>query len=261
MRKVVTMRKVWDCFLFCHELDLLEARLGELDSAVYRHVLVEAPVTFQGNPKPLYYAENKERFAPWQDKIVHVVADLPDGTAWDREHASQEAIWQGLDDLGDDDIFLMSDVDEIPRANVLQLAPGHVLPMRNHLLAVNLVDVGWWPGAIAIIGRPPGTMQEFRERRLHSQMPILRNPMDWAVDSGWHFSWLGGPSELQAKSHAFSHGEVAEVFDDYAERIYREKIHPASGASYLLEAVIDGSWPKYMQDRKGPASWYWPGDQ
>ena len=62
MRKVITMRKAWDAFLFCNELDLLEARLTELDSAVYRHVLVEAPVTFQGDPKPLWYAENKERF-------------------------------------------------------------------------------------------------------------------------------------------------------------------------------------------------------
>ena len=52
---------------------------------------------------------------------------------------------------------------------------------------------------------------------------------------------------------------LAVGFDDHAERIYREKIHPASGASYLLEAVIDSSWPKYMQDRKGPANWYWPG--
>ena len=69
-------RRVYEAFLFCDELDLLEARLIELDSAVYRHVLVEAPVTFQGTPKPLHYLENQDRFAPWKDKIIHVVADL-----------------------------------------------------------------------------------------------------------------------------------------------------------------------------------------
>ena len=70
------MRRVFDAFTFSDELDLLEARLTELDSAVYRHVLVEAPVTFQGGPKPLHYLENRDRFAPWADKIIHVTADL-----------------------------------------------------------------------------------------------------------------------------------------------------------------------------------------
>lgn len=109
------MRRAWDAFLFCDELDLLEARLTELDDVVDRHVLVEAPVTFQGDPKPLHYLENSGRFAPWKDKIIHVVADLGGcGDHWDREHASRAAVTQGLGDLADDDIFLLSDVDEIP---------------------------------------------------------------------------------------------------------------------------------------------------
>src|SRR5215469_3785074 len=162
----VAPRRVFDAFLFCDELDLLEARLIELNSAVWRHVLVEAPVTFQGNAKPLFFAENRERFAPWKDKIVHVVADL-DGHQghWAREHASREAIWQGLDGLRGDDIFMLSDVDEIPRADACQAAPGHTITVRSHAVAVNLLDPHWWAGPVATIGHPPGTMQEFREQR------------------------------------------------------------------------------------------------
>ena len=91
--------RVFDTFLFCDELDLLEVRLLELHDHVYRFVLVESPLTFQGNPKPLYYADNKERFATYADKIIHVIADLDSlGEGMAREHAQRNATWQGLGD-------------------------------------------------------------------------------------------------------------------------------------------------------------------
>ena len=56
---------VIDAFPFNDELDMLELRLGTLDAVVDYFVLVESPRTFSGMPKPLYYAENKDRFAKW----------------------------------------------------------------------------------------------------------------------------------------------------------------------------------------------------
>ena len=71
---------VIDAISFFSELDLLELRLNELDSVVDRFVIVEATRTHKGDLKPMYYAENKPRFAQWEDKIVHVpVGDLPTG--------------------------------------------------------------------------------------------------------------------------------------------------------------------------------------
>jgi glycosyl transferase family 17 len=261
------MKRAWDSFLFCDELDLLEARFIELDSAVYRHVLIEAPLTFQGSHKPLFYAENKERFAPWQDKIIHVIAELPEGNirshglhpAWDREHTSREAIWRGLDGFHDDDIFLLSDVDEIPRPEITEKAPGHVLAMRNHLTAVNLIEPGWHRGTMATLGKPTETMQSLRERRSSPDTPVLQDPFGWVIDAGWHFSWMGGPDVMRAKAHAFAHWEAAAAFDEHAERIYRKRINPASGINHLLEVTVDESFPTYMQEHRGPASWYWPG--
>ncbi|NJM15850.1 MAG: hypothetical protein HC896_11225 [Bacteroidales bacterium] len=52
---------VYDCFPFFNELDILEIRLNELNEAVDKFVLVEASRTFQGDPKPLYFEENKEK--------------------------------------------------------------------------------------------------------------------------------------------------------------------------------------------------------
>lgn len=253
-------RRVWDAFPFCDELDLLEARLTELDSAVYRHVLVEAPLTFQGTPKPLHYLENRDRFAPWKDKIIHVVADLdPAAGDWDRDHASREAVWQGLGDLRPDDIFMLSDVDEIPRAEVCQALPGHVLNLRSHMVAVNLLDPGWWAGPVAVHGRPPCGMQALRDRRQLGVGEPLRDHRGWPLIGGWHFTWMGGPDAMRRKAHSFAHPEQAAFVDANAERIYAERLDPAGGPGRLLVTEIDESWPQYMRERQGPAWWYWPG--
>jgi len=43
--------RIYDTFLFSGEMDMLECRLYELqDTDVYRHVIIEAGVTFQGRP-------------------------------------------------------------------------------------------------------------------------------------------------------------------------------------------------------------------
>ena len=254
------MRRVFDSFTFNDEIDLLEARLTELDSAVYRHVLIEAPLTFQGNPKPLHYLENQDRFAPWKDKIIHVTADLDANAGhWAREQASRDAVRQGLGELRDDDIFLLSDVDEFPRAAVIQEAPGTIMMMRQHVLAVNLMESGWWAGTMAANGSDyRHAVKWFLARQRGANRPVLMNTAGFPVSAGWHFSWLGGAEGMRSKVHSSVPADLphAGVIDVHAERLYRERISPLGG-DRLLEVVIDDSFPGYMRDRKGPASWYW----
>jgi hypothetical protein len=74
---------IYDCFPFFNELELLEVRLNELDGLVDKFVLVEATRTFAGQPKSLYFAENRDRFAafdigavpPFADETVPEVVD------------------------------------------------------------------------------------------------------------------------------------------------------------------------------------------
>ena len=71
---------VYDCFQFFNELDILKIRLHVLNPVVDRFVISEATETFSGLKKPLYYEENKELFAEFADKIIHVVVeDTPEG--------------------------------------------------------------------------------------------------------------------------------------------------------------------------------------
>ena len=116
-----------DAFPFFNELDILELRLAELSSIVDRFVIVEANRTHKGTLKPLYYAENKARFAEWEKKIVHVICPLPDDGAdlpaiRRREMMQRNAILEGVRDCADDDVIMISDADEIPRMHLVPSA-------------------------------------------------------------------------------------------------------------------------------------------
>ncbi len=77
---------VYDCFIFNHELELLEIRLNILDKYVDKFILTEGDTTFSGNPKESIYLQNKDKFSKWEDKIVHNYINVPEvESPWDRE--------------------------------------------------------------------------------------------------------------------------------------------------------------------------------
>jgi beta-1,4-mannosyl-glycoprotein beta-1,4-N-acetylglucosaminyltransferase len=116
--------KVYDCFTFFNELDILEIRLNELDPVVDYFVLVEATKTFSGQPKKLIFHENNARYSAFLDKIIHVVVDdMPPvltNDRWKLEIYQRRSISRALTKCENDDIILISDVDEIPDVRILE---------------------------------------------------------------------------------------------------------------------------------------------
>ena len=64
--------KVYDCFMFFNELDLLQLRLETLNPYIDYFVISECDSTFSGLDKPFFYEKNKEKFSKFADKIIHV---------------------------------------------------------------------------------------------------------------------------------------------------------------------------------------------
>lgn len=54
-------KKIFDCFTFFNELDLLDIRFHELYDKVDYFVIAKSTVTFQNKPKPLIFADNRDR--------------------------------------------------------------------------------------------------------------------------------------------------------------------------------------------------------
>ncbi|WP_298960152.1 hypothetical protein [uncultured Roseibium sp.] len=138
--------RLFDCFVFHNEFDLLEIRLREMGEHVDHFVLVEANQTQRGDDKPYYFAENRDRFAPWADKIIDLQIAFPEKLPpalgvyknrrkkdWERENFQRNCIARALEQLSGDDLILLSDVDEIVRSDVLARVLEQQL-FRNRLL-------------------------------------------------------------------------------------------------------------------------------
>jgi beta-1,4-mannosyl-glycoprotein beta-1,4-N-acetylglucosaminyltransferase len=118
----VANSKVYDCFMFFNEIELLKMRLEELDEVVDYFVLVESAETQRGDSKPFYFYENRHLFEKYLNRIIHVIVDErhPELDLWSRENYQRNCIARGLQHCVDSDLIIISDLDEIPRSDLIQ---------------------------------------------------------------------------------------------------------------------------------------------
>lgn len=273
--------RLYDCFPFFNELDLLEIRLNELDGVVDRFVIVEAGETFSGKPKPLWLAENFDRFERFKDKIVYLKIDaFPPGTdPWERERIQRDKLLAGLTDAASDDLVMLSDVDELPKSGTLaaiKAAPPRraqvlCLELRIFIFYLNLERrERWLRLGPRIIRRGALTgMQALRyvrgpaDRRLRDAMRGLK--AKWGMrrwitrkavrDAGWHFTWLGGLDSVTAKAGAIPFHSRLPRDMDQAE-IARQVIDGTVAAvgSYYDIAAVDETFPLFVQRNRDAVS-------
>lgn len=277
---------VYDCFQFFNELDILKLRLHIMAPVVDRFVISEATETFSGNPKPLYYEENKEMFAEFADKIIHVVVDdTPPGYTHDRDTFQKNAVGRGLKDCTDEDIIIFSDLDEIPNPEkikeILQnfdRTKIYHFAQRLFYCYLNMEEVsgsllsyaGEFPeaertrdgitGRKKWIGSKMCSYSLLKEQKL--QLGELRFPERKACgirveDGGWHFGYMGGHGEKDVKkrvaekvrSAAHQEYNKAEVLSDVADRIKDGKDIFGRNASFV-QVEIDETFPEYLRENQ-----------
>lgn len=268
---------VYDCFSFFNELDILEIRLNTLNEVVDKFVLVEATRTHSGLPKPLYFEENKQRFAPFLDKIIHVVVDdeprIPaeatnNEKAWAMENYQRNAILKGLSEAQLDDTIIIADLDEIPSPDAILQCKGiqdivHFF-LRNYYFFVNyrnITDPTWDGGPQALPfkllknGNTPSAnalkMQPspYVNKGFTPTMVRYLKPVHIIKNAGWHFSYCGGYKAIQKKLKSFAHTEFNNKTYTSISTIKRhvergEDIH-GRGQRFVAEP-IDSTFPRHL---------------
>lgn len=260
------MARIFDSFIFFNELDLLEMRLNLLAPHVDRFVLVEATRSFQGQPKPLFFSDNRQRFAAFLDKIEHVVVDdFPENaTTWDREHFQRDAILRGLGDCDDEDLVIVSDADEIPRPETIprELEKGVVALLKQRLfyyrLNLGCVEMSDMPWSAVLRRRDLDSPATLRKRIVDVHSALLTGgdvgikPFQIVEGGGWHFSYLGSAKNAVAKIEAFSHDEFnAPQFKDLDA--IEDAINSGRdllGRRLTFQIVPDTELPQYVQKHR-----------
>jgi Glycosyltransferase family 17 len=215
--------KIYDCFTFYNELDLLEVRLAELYNHVDCFVIVESSHTFTNRAKPYLYEQNQDRFAQWADKIRHIKHVSSCYTdAWHNETDQRDAIMRGLTDAAPTDVAIISDVDEIIRpqaVDFMRVHPAEIYGLRMPLynfkfnyMRVNPGRYDTWAMACQVAhlnsSITPNTLRNQRFNFNGMPLQYAADGVEVIEHAGWHFGYLGDNEYLRDKAQSFSHQEV-----------------------------------------------------
>lgn len=226
--------KVYDCFTFYNEFELLELRLKSLWNVVDYFVLVEADKNHTNKPKPFYFDERMEDFKEFMSKIIYIPLNVNveyKGVGdWQIENGQRNGILYGLDDAEPDDLIFISDVDEIPAPDILQRIENNqaqlvgLYPLTPPLADRRVVRVPCQilvPAAELLEYIPISMDQQFHwyyfdwlnnavswqgtiltKRKNLNKPQELRNLRTWfprIINGGWHFTNMGGVKRVIKK--------------------------------------------------------------
>ena len=235
--------KIFDCFMYFDEEVILDVRLNVLDQFVDYFVIVESRFTHKGDQRNLKF--NIQKFNKFKDKIIYLIyEDQPkevkiikreDGifektkkyvsNAIYRENGQRNHIKKGLIEAKDNDIILISDVDEIPNlSNVnfnkinekIILFKQKMFYYKFNLYLPNLA----WSGTKACKKKDllnPQWLRNIKDRNYsffridtlfsktkYKSIKIFNN-------GGWHFTNIKTAKEIEYKLKSYLHHREFDV--------------------------------------------------
>ncbi|NCU71923.1 MAG: hypothetical protein EBY66_02725 [Candidatus Fonsibacter lacus] len=118
---------IYDCFQFFNEEEILDIRLNILSPYVDYFIITESIYDHQGNIRELVF--DKKKFQKFSHKINYIIVkDIlqseikkhQGGHSLIEQH-QRNAIMKGLEKSNNEDLVIISDVDEIPDLRKLNL--------------------------------------------------------------------------------------------------------------------------------------------
>jgi len=260
--------KIYDCFQFFNEENVLDLRLNILDKFVDFFVIAESTTDHQGNAKKLNF--DKKNFKAFEKKIIYVVVDdtlnvikkphLGQNSLVERHQ--RNSIAKGLKNADENDLIIISDVDEIPDLNKLNLFEKKnryaVFLQKKYDYKLNLLNEteGEWHGSKICLKKNLRSPQWMRDLKF-KKYPFWRfdkiRDLQIIKDGGWHFSYLQSPDNIIKKITSFSHGERNTPehanYKNIEEKIKMQKNIFDLDFSYK-KVEIDSTYPEYILKNK-----------
>ena len=223
--------------MFFDEEQILDLRLNVLNETVDFFVIVESIYNHRGEKRELIFDKNK--FGKFKNKIIYIIHDeIPKQVetvnqndseseknrkyimnAVYRENSQRNYISQGIKEAEKNDIILISDVDEIPKfenINIREIT-NKIIMFKQYMFhyKYNLVLPNFkWTGTKAVRKKNLISPQWLRNTK-DRNYPIYRidtlfskkkyNNIKIIEDGGWHFSNIKTPKMLNHKFRSYLH--------------------------------------------------------
>jgi beta-1,4-mannosyl-glycoprotein beta-1,4-N-acetylglucosaminyltransferase len=287
--------KIFDCFMYFDEEIVLDVRLNTLDQFVDYFVIVESKFTHKGDKRDLKF--NPDKFEKFKDKIIYLVynhqpseiekinnEDSPDEIArkslWNaiyRENGQRNYIEKGLNEANENDIILISDVDEIPNLKNIEfkniskkiiLFKQNMFYYKFNLHLPNLI----WTGTKGCRKKDlinPQWLRNIKDRKysfFRLDTFFSKNKyrsVRRIIDGGWHFTNIKNAEAIEHKLKSYlHHGEfdlnplsITQINEIIKKKyaIYDlsvDKTKSKIGSRNKLKKFELDRLPKYIQENK-----------
>ena len=265
--------KIFDCFMYFDEEQVLDLRLNVLYQNVDYFVIVESIYNHKGEKRNLLF--NSQKFEKFNDKIIYLVYDkIPqlvepiketdnekekDGkyimNALYRENAQRDFILEGLKSAKKDDLILISDVDEIPNLESIDFRKikNKIVMFEQNIFYYKLnryLPNFKWFGTKACKKKDLINPQWLRNVK-STKYPFFRidtffsnskyTNKFYVKNGGWHFSNLKNSVDIELKLKSYLHHHDYE-----SEELGKEKIEELiKNNSTIYDMFVDKTSSKY----------------
>ncbi len=258
---------IYDCFQYFNEEHIADLRFNILNEFVDYFVIVESTVNHQGKEKKLQF--DIHNYKKFKNKIRYIVVDdTPEsfkkphkgGESLVEQH-QRNSLLKGLDKANDEDIVILSDVDEIPdlkKLNLFKKDNYAVFSQKMFMYKINFLnlDENNWHGSKVCLKKNLKSPQWLRNLKF-KKYPFWRidKPKNIQIiqDGGWHFAYLQNPENISKKIKSFAHGEFNK--EHLADEIkIKERIKKGEDIferGYKIKKIeIDESFPDYIRQNQ-----------
>ena len=265
--------KTFDCFPFFNELDLLDLRLRHLSNVIDKFIIVEGEYSHQGRKKKLYFDENKSQFKKYENKIIHIIRDNYPKHLGDThsdfifDYYTRNGINEGLKICDDQDLIMISDVDEFPKINSI-IDPKKFIKIFNMIMIYFKFNIrvrnfdyenndGYWPGTKLLrysIYKKYNEAQKIRniKARVYGWWRFDKPKVKIIDNAGWHFRFIGNADQLfeELKNRSIGRTEIKlKSYDkNHISRIIKEKLPFTFNETY--EIYPEQLLPEVIRDYK-----------
>ncbi len=258
---------IYDCFQYFNEEHIADLRFNILNKFIDYFVIVESTVNHQGKQKKLQF--NIDNYKKFKDKIKYIIVDdtpenikkLHKGGESLVEQHQRNSLMKVLNKAEDEDLIILSDVDEIPDLNKLNLFNKKnyaVFSQKMFMYKINLLnlDENNWHGSKICLKKNLKTPQWLRNLKF-KKYPFWRldKPRNLQIiqNGGWHFAYLQSAENISKKIKSFAHGEFNKEHLSDEEKIKQriQKGEDVFERGFKLKRInIDDSFPDFIKQNQ-----------
>ena len=261
-----------DCFMYFDEDLLLDIRLNILNKYVKKFVICEAAFLHNGSAKKLRF--KIEKFKKFKDKIIYLTVENQPANliikkngnytnsnildnALIRENYQRNFLMNGIKNFSDEDLIMISDIDEIPNLKKFNYKNKiSIFMQRMFYYKFNLVYPNFFWSGSKICKKKDLISPQWLRNIKTKNFPFWRFDLIFSKkkyrnlniinDGGWHFTNIKSAEQIDFKMknflHHFEYDKSGINTNDIKELISKKKI--------LYDYKADQREDKWRNNRK-----------